>query len=969
MMQERSRNYSDVPSANNLKRKSISAVHHLPPGWGSSPQPRDVSVTNSYEELDEGEITPEEMPHHEEKNSDFSYKAVEAIKEGHAGNFLVIKGQNGKSVIENDGVSDQWWMRSKVYPPPKRRLVSAFRRYPEGCGRNLGLTVAGFNSKRVQHEKMNGINEAILGKDAETVSDGAGGTNGNSKKVGYSANLVDAAGCMNVVEKHARNGSFRGNTKLVRDLEGGDVSLSVMVTGVKRATLQAKAKDRDGEGQKVDCKVSSCAEPNTFKGKGVSVNNNSAEDSIQNKVVKPIKVKIRYKAKKEEGSKTILPLSGNPSERDEEILGSSNMLATRKSPLKVIAKKQVGIKHPVSNYTSNFPRINRHASGNADIEEYASHAIRQSRTCPSRLPARKSGSALYHIKSEINHGKKVANKSVQQPHASSSGLNVYRRNTACFGPKDDRPSDPRAKVKRCLHLFQIISRKLLQEVESGKRPADVGRNRIDLRTACILGELKETLNRDKPVVGSVPGVEVGDEYRYRAELSVLGLHRPPQAGIDSTKWKGICVAISIVASGGYSDGMENENVLIYTGSGGKPTGKPGHTVPADQKLERGNLALKNSIDMKTPVRVIHGQSTSDASKVVMTFTYDGLYKVVDYWRDTETYMVKGKPMAAIVFRFRLERLEGQPDLNWSKLKKIQRSKLREGLCSKDISLGSEKLPICVINTIDNEKLRQFRYITKTVYPSWYQKRRPNGCKCNGRCSDATSCSCAAKNGGEIPFNFNRAIVQAKPLIYECGPMCGCPPSCYNRVSQHGIKFPLEVFKTGKRGWGVRSLCSIPSGSFVCEYIGELLRDEEAEQRKNDEYLFDIGHNYDDSALWEGLPSNVPGLDIRLPSTDERANSSEADEQEGFSLDAHVMGNVGRFINHSCLPNLYAQNVLFDHDDKKMPHIMFFAAENIPPLEELTYHYNYTVGSVRDSDGNVKIKECYCGSSECRGRLY
>jgi [histone H3]-lysine9 N-trimethyltransferase EHMT len=256
-----------------------------------------------------------------------------------------------------------------------------------------------------------------------------------------------------------------------------------------------------------------------------------------------------------------------------------------------------------------------------------------------------------------------------------------------------------------------------------------------------------------------------------------------------------------------------------------------------------------------------------------------------------------------------------------------------------------------------------------VYPFWYQKCRPKGCKCNGQCSDAMSCSCAAKNGGQIPFNFNGAIIQAKPLIYECGPMCGCPLSCYNRVSQHGIKFPLEVFKTRRRGWGVHSLCSIPSGSFICEYIGELLRDEEAEQRKNDEYLFDIGHNYDDSALWEGLPSDVPGLDIRLLSTNERANSSEADEQEGFSIDAHVMGNVGRFINHSCSPNMYVQNVLFDHDDKKMPHIMFFAAENIPPLKELTYHYNYTIGAVRDSDGNVKVKRCYCGSSECRGRLY
>jgi [histone H3]-lysine9 N-trimethyltransferase EHMT len=80
------------------------------------------------------------------------------------------------------------------------------------------------------------------------------------------------------------------------------------------------------------------------------------------------------------------------------------------------------------------------------------------------------------------------------------------------------------------------------------------------------------------------------------------------------------------------------------------------------------------------------------------------------------------------------------------------------------------------------------------------------------------------------------------------------------------------------------------------------------------------------------PLVAPVLDIRLLSTNERANSSVTDEQEGFSIDAQAVGNAGRFINHNCSPNMYAQNVLFDHDDKKMPHIMFFAAENIPPLK-------------------------------------
>lgn len=40
------------------------------------------------------------------------------------------------------------------------------------------------------------------------------------------------------------------------------------------------------------------------------------------------------------------------------------------------------------------------------------------------------------------------------------------------------------------------------------------------------------------------------------------------------------------------------------------------------------------------------------------------------------------------------------------------------------------------------------------------------------------------------------------------------------------------------GWGVRPLSDIPKGSFVCEYVGEIISDSEAETRE-DSYLFDL----------------------------------------------------------------------------------------------------------------------------------
>ncbi|KAI4327184.1 hypothetical protein L6164_019676 [Bauhinia variegata] len=510
----------------------------------------------------------------------------------------------------------------------------------------------------------------------------------------------------------------------------------------------------------------------------------------------------------------------------------------------------------------------------------------------------------------------------------------------------------RNKVRETLRLFQALCRKFLQEDEAklGSVPGDNSRRRVDLLAAKILKDKNKYVNTGKQILGSVPGVEVGDEFQYRVELNIIGLHRLTQGGIDYVKHNGKVLATSVVASGGYADDLDNSDVLVYTGSGGNVmnSGKE----PEDQKLQRGNLALKNSCEERNPVRVIRGSDSKDGKS--KKYVYDGLYVVDRYWQEMG-------PHGKLVFKFQLHRIPDQPELAWKEVKNSTKFKIREGLCVDDISLGKERMKIFSVNTIDDEKPPPFHYSTSMIYPDWCNPIPPEGCNCTNGCSDSEKCSCAVKNGGEIPFNHNGAIVEAKPLVYECGPSCRCPSTCHNRVSQHGIKFQLEIFKTKTRGWGVRSLNSIPSGSFICEYIGELLEEKEAEQRTgNDEYLFDIGNNYSNSTLWDGLSILMSDL---------QASSCEVVGDGGFTIDAAQFGNVGRFINHSCSPNLYAQNVLYDHDDKRIPHIMLFAAENIPPLQELTYDYNYIMDQVRDSDGNIKKKDCYCGSAECTGRMY
>jgi len=83
----------------------------------------------------------------------------------------------------------------------------------------------------------------------------------------------------------------------------------------------------------------------------------------------------------------------------------------------------------------------------------------------------------------------------------------------------------------------------------------------------------------------------------------------------------------------------------------------------------------------------------------------------------------------------------------------------------------------------------------------------------------------------------------------------------------------------------------------------------------------------------------------------------------YVMDAKVSGNIGRYLNHSCSPNVFVQNVFVETHDPRFPWLSFFARTNIEAGEELSWDYSYVIGSVPG-----KILECYCNSDNCKGRL-
>ncbi|GER50841.1 histone-lysine N-methyltransferase [Striga asiatica] len=484
-----------------------------------------------------------------------------------------------------------------------------------------------------------------------------------------------------------------------------------------------------------------------------------------------------------------------------------------------------------------------------------------------------------------------------------------------------KPEEPKGlKVREALRLFEKNYNELMKEL---KIEPKVGRKNahIHLEAANCLKIDGKYISLEKPF-GHVPGIEIGDEFQFRCHLAMIGLHRQLVSGIDHVILNGKKYANSVVDSGRYENTSKTNDVLIYSGQGGNV--KTTDSL-VDQKLARGNLALMNSKKMKYPIRVTYKRKSYAWPERGVVYVYDGLYIINNAWQEKDQ---KGK----LVFRFELHRLPGQP-------RPHQQAESKMEVCD-DISRGKEKMPIRAVNNVDDIRLHpKFSYITRMVYPDWFKKVEPVGCDCVNGCSDSHKCPCLVKNGGEIPYNENGSILRRKRRVHECGPSCKCPPTCMNRVSQRGPRHRLEIFKTELRGWGVRSRDLIPSGGFVCEYLGEFLREKEADLRVGgDEYLFDI-------------------------------YNSRGGRVDGFAIDAGMYGNVGRFFNHSCSPNMYAQDVLYDHADKKMPRVMFFATKDISPLEELTYDYNYKLGMVCDANGLIKTKVCYCGSRECRRRLY
>lgn len=327
------------------------------------------------------------------------------------------------------------------------------------------------------------------------------------------------------------------------------------------------------------------------------------------------------------------------------------------------------------------------------------------------------------------------------------------------------------------------------------------------------------------------------------------------------------------------------------------------------------------------------------------------------------------------------------------------------------------------------------------------------CDCEDDCRDRARCACVQLTIKSTVANADRIVNPSAGYkhrrlkeyvatgIYECNSRCKCKKTCLNRVAQIPLRNQLQVFKTEKRGWGLRTLADIPQGGFVCIYVGNLYgasEGNEVGQQFGDEYFADLDlievvernksgyesdivdeggmddddddgnlspFNDDDEStededgvsvqpdkedralVMHGVKPNGEASDRRTRSkaTYKEADDSgdDEDDDEGapasrdssdltnghqqkqqrgvvnpdvtstkspvprnkpekltsvrkmfgadedvYIMDAKCKGNLGRYLNHSCDPNVFVQNCFVDTHDLRFPWVAFFANQPI-----------------------------------------
>uniref|UniRef100_A0A6Q2XAL7 Euchromatic histone-lysine N-methyltransferase 1b n=1 Tax=Esox lucius TaxID=8010 RepID=A0A6Q2XAL7_ESOLU len=244
-----------------------------------------------------------------------------------------------------------------------------------------------------------------------------------------------------------------------------------------------------------------------------------------------------------------------------------------------------------------------------------------------------------------------------------------------------------------------------------------------------------------------------------------------------------------------------------------------------------------------------------------------------------------------------------------RIKEAKSNTQGEKVLNRDIARGYERVPVPCVNSVDCEPCPDnYKYVPANCVTSPMNIDKNithlQYCVCKDDCS-SSSCMCGQlslrcwydKDGRLLP----EFCCDEPPLIFECNHACSCWRNCKNRVVQNGLRYRMEPHQQSFIGSAcLRGECVVKA-CILTPFVGDV-----------------------------------------------------------YCIDSRFYGNISRFINHMCEPNLFPCRVFTTHQDLRFPHIAFFACETIKAGEELGFDYG-------DHFWDIKGKHfsCECGSPKCK----
>jgi SET domain len=159
--------------------------------------------------------------------------------------------------------------------------------------------------------------------------------------------------------------------------------------------------------------------------------------------------------------------------------------------------------------------------------------------------------------------------------------------------------------------------------------------------------------------------------------------------------------------------------------------------------------------------------------------------------------------------------------------------------------------------------------------------------------------------------------------------CSVGAGCGNRQLGQRKTAKCKPAREEGRGWGLAALQKISSSDLVVEYVGEVIDEKTKEQRLKE---------------WSKEHPNDTNFYIMAL-------------QPNWYIDARLVANTARFVNHSCDPNC----ILLPINVNGWSRCGIFALRDIELGEFLSYDYHF---ETQQTDKFI----CCCGALNCRGTM-